>query len=394
MIPPWNLAALGAMTLLAAFQEFRVYRIRRESTKREELFQIVTENAADMIAMVDLKGNRLYNSPAYKRVLGYSAAELGETSAFDQIHPDDRLKVLEAARDARNTGVGKKLEYRIRHKNGKWLVLESVAGTIRDKNGDVAKLVIVNRDITDRKRAEEQAEHSSLHDGLTGLPNRRLFLDRLQHSFDLAQRNTERQYALLFVDLDGFKTFNEKMGPAMGDRVILEIGRRLGVCLREEDTISRAPGDTGRNAILSRLGGDEFTILLEGMSDPSDAMRAGQRILAAAAEPFPVEGCELRTSASVGIALSSPLHESAEQLLQDADAAMRRAKALGGSRCEMFDEAMHTRAVNRLKLEQELHCALTQKQFLLLYQPIVQLTSKQIIGFEALLRWQHPEQGL
>ena len=394
MIPPWNLAALGAMTLLAAFQEFRVYRIRRESTKREELFQIVTENAADMIAMVDLKGNRLYNSPAYKRVLGYSAAELGETSAFDQIHPDDRLKVLEAARDARHTGVGKKLEYRIRHKNGKWLVLESVAGTIRDKNGDVAKLVIVNRDITDRKRAEEQAEHSSLHDGLTGLPNRRLFLDRLQHSFDLAQRNTERQYALLFVDLDGFKTFNEKMGPAMGDRVILEIGRRLGVCLRDEDTISRAPGDSGRNAILSRLGGDEFTILLEGMSDPSDAMRAGQRILAAAAKPFPVEGCELRTSASVGIALSSPLHESAEQLLQDADAAMRRAKALGGSRCEMFDEAMHTRAVNRLKLEQELHWALTQKQFLLLYQPIVQLTSKQIIGFEALLRWQHPEQGL
>jgi PAS domain S-box-containing protein len=219
-MPQWNWIGLGALALVLVYQQFRVYRIRRESKHREELFQIVTENAADMIALVDVKGRRLYNSPAYKRILGYSAAELGETSSFDQIHPDDRFKVLEAAREARSTGIGKKLDYRIRHKNCTWRILEWIATTIRNENGEVVKLVIVNRDVTERKRAEEQLEHNFFHDALTGLPNRRLFLDRLQHLFDHARRNPERQYAVLFVDLDGFKVFNDTMGPAVGDQII------------------------------------------------------------------------------------------------------------------------------------------------------------------------------
>src|ERR1700675_2418281 len=195
MTSQWNWIALGVLiALVLLYQEFRIYRIRQTSKQREELFKIVTENAADMIALVDVKGHRLYNSPAYKRVLGYSAAELGETSSFEQIHPDDRFKVLEAAREARSTGVGKTLDYRIRHKDGTWRVLESIASAIRNEKGEVAKLVIVNRDITDRKRAEEQAEHNSFHDSLTGLPNRRLFLDRLQHLFERARRNPERLY--------------------------------------------------------------------------------------------------------------------------------------------------------------------------------------------------------
>ncbi|MGD1022516.1 MAG: diguanylate cyclase [Candidatus Sulfotelmatobacter sp.] len=274
MLEHWQWIVFGAFAILVVYQEVRVYRIRRESKKREELFQIVTENAADMIALVDVKGNRIYNSPAYRRILGYSMAELGETSAFDQIHADDRFKVLEAAREARSTGVGRKLEYRIRHKDGTWRVLESVAGTIRNENGDVAKLVIVNRDVTERKRAEEQLEHNSFHDALTGLPNRRLFLDRLQQLFERAQRNPERQYAVLFVDLDGFKVFNDTMGPTVGDQVIVEIGRRLQASLRDEDTVSRPDHSATRTAVLSHLGGDEFTVLLEGVADPSDASRA------------------------------------------------------------------------------------------------------------------------
>src|SRR5580698_4271201 len=174
---------LAALAILVLYQQFRLYQIDRTSKNREELFQIVTENAADMIALVDIKGRRLYNSPAYKKILGYSAAELGETSAFEQIHPDDRFKVLEAAREARETGIGKQLEYRIKHKDGSWRVLESIASTIRDQRGEVARLVIVNRDITQRKRAEQQLEHNLFHDTLTGLPNRRLFLDRLHSSF-------------------------------------------------------------------------------------------------------------------------------------------------------------------------------------------------------------------
>jgi diguanylate cyclase (GGDEF)-like protein/PAS domain S-box-containing protein len=396
-MPPWNWIALGVLALLVVYQQFRAYRTHRESKQREELFQIVTENAADMIALVDVKGHRLYNSPAYKRILGYSGAELGETSAFEQIHPDDRFKVLEAAREARASGIGKKLEYRIRHKDGTWRVLESIASTIRDEKGDVAKLVIVNRDVTERKRAEEQLEHNSFHDALTGLPNRRLFLDRLQHLFDRAQRDPARQYAVLFVDLDAFKVFNDTMGPAVGDQVLIEIGRRLAACLRQDDTISRPQDEVQiTEAVLSRMGGDEFTIVLEEVTDPSHAMRAAQRILAAVAEPFLVEGRERRTSASVGIAISTPAstHSRAEALLQEADVAMRRAKAMGGSRCELFDEAMHTRAVNRLKLEAELREAIARRQFRVYYQPIADLKTKQITGLEALLRWQHPEQGL
>jgi diguanylate cyclase (GGDEF)-like protein/PAS domain S-box-containing protein len=396
MTPQWNWIALGALViLLVLYQQFRIYKIHQKSKKREELFQIVTENAADMIALVDVKGHRLYNSPAYKRILGYSSAELGETSSFEQIHTDDRFKVLEAAREARSTGVGRKLEYRVRHKDGSWRVLESIASAIRNEKGEVAKLVIVNRDVTGRKRAEEQLEHNSFHDALTGLPNRRLFLDRLQHMFARTQRSPEHQYAVLFVDLDGFKIFNDTMSPTAGDLVIIEMGRRLGSCLRDQDTISR-PQDSVplKTAVLSRMGGDEFTILLEGVSDASDAMRAARRILSAVAEPFLVEGREVRSSASVGIAMGTAAHERAEDLLQDADVAMRRAKAMGGNRCEVFDEAMHTRAINRLKLEAELREALVKRQFRVYYQPILVLETKRIVGFEALLRWQHPEQGL
>src|ERR1700757_776132 len=165
----WFWIPQGVLVVVALYQQFRIYSIRREAKKNEELFQIVTENAADMIALVDVKGRRLYNSPAYKRILGYSPTELGETSSFEQIHPDDRFKVLEAAREARETGIGKRLEYRIKHKDGSWRILESLASTIRDAQGEVAKLVIVNRDITERKQAEQKLEHHLFHAPLTDL---------------------------------------------------------------------------------------------------------------------------------------------------------------------------------------------------------------------------------
>jgi diguanylate cyclase (GGDEF)-like protein/PAS domain S-box-containing protein len=341
MMQQWNWIALGVLGMLVIYQQFRMYLAGRVSRQREELFQIVTENAADMIALVDVKGRRLYNSPAYKRVLGYSAAELSETSSFEQIHPDDRFKVLEAAREARSTGVGRKLEYRIQHKDGTWRVLESIAAVIRDDKGEVVKLVIVNRDVTERKRVEEQLEHHCFHDALTGLPNRRLFLDRLEQLFAHAQRRPDRQHAVLFVDLDGFKVFNDNMGPAAGDRVILEMGHRLGGCLRHDDTVSRTRVEyLMTDTVLSRMGGDEFTILIEEVSDASNVLLVAERILTAVAAPLMIEGREVRTSASVGIALSKPRHEHAMDLLQDADVAMRCAKAMGGARYEIFDESV------------------------------------------------------
>jgi len=386
---------LGALALLVLYQQWRIYAIHKDSRKREELFQIVTENAADMIALVDVKGRRLYNSPAYQKVLGYSAEELGETSAFEQIHADDRFKVLEAAREARETGVGQRLEYRIKHKDGSWRVLESVASTIRDDNGEVAKLVIVNRDITERKRAEEELEHNLFHDPLTGLPNRRLFLDRLQSAFVAAKRDEGRSYALLLANLDHFKVFNQNWGPGAGDQILCEISRRLQGQLRRSDTLARNEGNEEKaEAVLFRLGGDEFTILLEGIHEPSDALRVAKRVQAAVADPFVMESREMRASASVGIALSTAAHERPEEVLKDADVALRRAKGLGGSRCEVFDEAMHSRAVGRLRLESDLRAALSEKQFVIHYQPIVRLDTRRIMSFEALLRWQHPSQGL
>ena len=391
----WFWVPLGALAILVIYQQVRIYQIHRESKKKEELFQIVTENAADMIALVDVKGRRLYNSPAYKRILGYSSAELGETSAFEQIHVDDRFKVLEAAREARESGIGKRLEYRIKHKDGSWRVLESVASTVRDAKGAVTKLVIVNRDISERKRAELQLEHNLFHDPLTSLPNRRLFMDRLQSSFVRSRRDTGRLYTLLLANLDHFKAFNETIGAVGGDHILLEIGRRLAKTLRQDETIARRdnPG-TATEIVLFRLGGDEFTMLLDAVGDPSDAMRVARSIQTAVAEPFQVENREVRVSVSIGIALSTPAHERAEDVLKDADVAMRRAKALGGSRCEVFDEAMHTRAVGRLRLEADLRTAMTEHQFRVYYQPVVQLDTRRIVSFEALLRWNHPVQGL
>jgi PAS domain S-box-containing protein len=385
--------ALWAIWLVAIFvgyQHFRLTRLRRQLNQREELFRLINENAADMIALVDVSGKRLYNSPAYEKVLGYSAQELAVTSAYQQIHPDDIPKVMAAAQETRVTGIGNRLEYRIRHKDGHWLVLESTANAIRNERGEVEKLVIVNRDITERKRAEEKLKHHAQHDGLTNLPNRTLFQDRLQRAFERAQKNPAYKFAVLFVDIDGFKVFNDTMGHSVGDEILIEIGKRLANCLRFEDTLSRptAPGQNSYDGdeVLARLGGDEFTILIGSIQDPSDAMRVANRIQDALGI-FIVEGREVFISASVGIALSTTPRKRAEELLRDADIAMYRAKTLGKSRCEFFDEEMHTKAVKLLNLENDLRRAVDEQDFRVHYQPIVRLENGSIVGFEALLRW-------
>ena len=393
-MPLWVWIAIGSLAALVIGEELRIYKAHREFRKRDEIFQAVTENAADMIALVDVKGRRLYNSPSYKRVLGYSPAELSETSSFEQIHPDDRMRVLVAAREARESGVGKRLEYRIRHKDGGWRVLESVASTIRDAKGAVAKLVIVNRDITERKRAEQQLEYNLFHDLLTGLPNRRMFMDRLQGAFARVRREAGRSYALLLANVDHFKVFNETMGTKAGDHILTEIARRLSAEVRQDDAAARDRTTAVSDASLFRLGADEFTILLETVGDPSDALRIARRLQAAVAAPFSLESREVRASVSLGIALTTAAHARPEDVLKDADVAMRRAKAMGGSRCEVFDEAMHTRAVGRLKLEADLRTALVERQFRIHYQPVLQLDTRRIMSFEALLRWEHPTQGL
>ena len=376
-------------------QQLQIHRVRRELMQRNQLFEVITENAADMIAVVDCAGNRLYNSPAYQKVLGYSSEELHSTSSLEQIHPEDRQHIVEAAEKARLTGRGERLEYRMRHRDGTWRILESVATPIPNEEGQTEKLVIVNRDITERKRVEETLAHTALHDSLTNLPNRTLFLDRVRHAIALSQRH-QYKFAVLFIDLDEFKVLNDSLGHAAGDALLMQIARRLSLSIRNLDTIAGSDGMNDVSSVeteesVARLGGDEFTILLENIRDCGDAIRVSERIQERLGIPFAFEGHKVVTTASIGIAFCSPSYTDPEELVRDAEIAMYRAKREGKARCQVFDHAMHAVAVKRLRLETELRRALDLGEFRVHYQPIVSLQSGKISGFEALSRWQRPE---
>jgi PAS domain S-box-containing protein len=392
-----GLAALVLLfDLYAIYQHMQLQRVRRQLAERDQLFQLISENAADMIALVGSDGRRLYNSPAYQKVLGYSPEELRATSSIEQIHPDDRPRVLQAAEKARLSGQGERVEYRIRHKNGSWRTLESTACAVRNAKGETDKLVIVNRDITQRKRAEEMLVHNAFHDGLTNLPNRALFLDRLQHALTLSKRQTNYKFAVLLIDIDEFKIINDSMGPTAGDELLIQIGHRLKESVRRADTVSRSrssevSGTPANDDTLARLGGDEFTILLDDIRSPIEAVRVAERVQSELVTPFVVSEQEIVISASIGIASSTSPHIQAEDLLRDADIAMYRAKRTGKGRCQVSDTAMHANAVKRLKLETDLRKALDQGEFRVYYQPIVSLQTGKITGFEALTRWQRPE---
>ena len=391
---------LAALVLLfdfyTVYQYMQLHRIRRQLAERDQLFQLISENAADMIALVDGDGRRLYNSPAYQKVLGYSPEDLNSTSSLEQIHPDDRPRVLKAAENARLSGRGERLEYRIRHKDGSWRTLESTANAIRNVKGQTDKLVIVNRDITERKRAEELLAHNAFHDGLTNLPNRALFLDRLQHALTLSKRHSNYKFAVLLIDVDEFKIINDSLGHSAGDALLIKIGQRLSDAVRRADTVAR-PHNSGEfdkptnDDRLARLGGDEFAILLDDIRDPIEAVRVAERIQVELATPFVVNQQQIVISASIGIASSTSPHTQAEDLMRDADLAMYRAKRAGKARCEVSDTAMHANAVKRLQLETDLRKALDQGEFRVFYQPIVSVQTGKITGFEALTRWQRPQ---
>ncbi|MEH1828128.1 MAG: EAL domain-containing protein [Nostoc sp.] len=249
-----------------------------------------------------------------------------------------------------------------------------------------AELVKANQkllsEITERKRVESQLLHLAFHDALTGLANRAAFMNRLKHAINFSKRHSDYLFAVLFIDLDRFKVINDSLGHLNGDQLLLAIASRLEVCVRSIDT-------------AARLGGDEFTILLEGIQDVSDAITVAERIQHELALPFELDGQEMFITASIGIALSSTVdYKHPEELLRDADTAMYRAKVLGRARYELFNSEMYANALARLQLETDLRRAIEREEFRVYYQPIVSLASGSILGFEALLRWQHPERGL
>ena len=239
----------------------------------------------------------------------------------------------------------------------------------------------LQRRTVEAERIERQLRHDALHDGLTGLPNRVCFVERLRHAGERARRNASDAFAVLFVDLDHFKVINDSFGHLAGDELLVEVSHRLAACLRSVDTIAR-------------LGGDEFALLLEEVHEPSDAARVAERLQMALRTPITIRDSEVFTSASIGIALSGRVDDPPQHLLRSADLAMYRAKEHGRGRFEVFDQAMHTAAMERLRLEMDLRRAIERDQLTLHYQPVFSLTTGGVVAVEALIRWQHPERGL
>ena len=246
---------------------------------------------------------------------------------------------------------------------------------------DSVRVVVAHEDITSRKAAEEQLLHEAYHDVLTGLPNRALFTDRLGRAVMRTKRSEGFVFAVLFLDLDGFKVVNDSLGHMAGDQLLMGIGRRLEACVRNGDTVAR-------------LGGDEFAILVNDIRDVGDALGMVDRIQQELGLPFLLGGHEVFTSASIGIAPSDARYDRPVEMLRDADTAMYRAKSIGKAHHVVFDQAMHTSVANRLRLETDLRRAIERDEFWVAYQPIVELDTGRIAGFEALVRWQHPERGL
>ncbi len=365
------------------------YAIERRHAERalwesEERYALAVGGANDGIWDWNLAATTTFFSPRWKAILGYRDHEIGDSIEewFSRVHPDDSAG-LKKALDAHLAGQEPHFEHEHRmsckDNSSIWVLTRGVV--VRNAEGKPTRMAGSLTDISARKRAEEQLLHDALYDALTQLPNRVLFLDHLGLAMDQARRRKNSMLAVLFVDLDRFKNVNDSLGHSVGDELLIQLARRLTHFLR--------PGDT-----VARLGGDEFAILLNDVHGASDATRVAERLQELIREKIVVAGREVFTSASVGVALSSPTYKHPEEILRDADTAMYRAKAAGRSCYQVFDQAMHRSAVALLKLETELRRAVELKQFLMHYQPIVSLENGRIVGFEGLVRWKHPERGI
>lgn len=370
---------LGTLSLLGVGTRMRIQE--RLAASRER-FALAAYGANDGLFDWDIPADRCFFSTRWKDMVGCAAEEIGDAPEewLGRLHEDDRTRIGNAiaALDS-NDAAHFDCEYRIRHTDGEWRHMIVRAAVVRDGGGRVTRLTGSQSDITLRKRAEERLVHDALHDVLTNLPNRTLFLDRLEHLLTRARRRPSFRFAVLFLDLDRFKVVNDSLGHTVGDRLLIEVGQRLQRVLRAEDT-------------LARLGGDEFGILLDDIGDAEDAIRTAARIDEALAEPFQADQQRLYVSASTGISLGSAV-SARESLLRDADTAMYRAKQQR-IRYALFDEAMHRDAVAQLRLESDLRHAVERNEFIVHYQPIVELTDATVVGFEALVRWRHPDRGI
>ncbi len=364
-----------------AIERFRVDKALRESEQR---YALAVSGANDGIWDWEIREDEVYFSSRWKGILGYSDGEIADQVRewFERVDQRDRERFNEALNqhlEGRTQYF--ECEYRMMTKGGdvRWVSTRGVA--IKDEVGTALRMAGSMTDITRRKQTEARLLHEAMHDALTGLPNRILFMDRLDLILRRFRRDPSKLFAVLFFDLDRFKHINDSLGHAVGDELLAQVASRILGCLR--------PGDT-----LARLGGDEFGIVLNDIAGPSDPIYVVERVQEALALEFEIEAHTVYTSASIGIAVSSEIYRAPDEMLRDADIAMYRAKSAGQATYAVFDTYMHDQAMFQHRLETDLRRALDKGEFEIYYQPIVDLRSERVEGFEALLRWHHPSRGL
>jgi diguanylate cyclase (GGDEF)-like protein/PAS domain S-box-containing protein len=353
----------------------------------EERYALAARGANEGLWDWDLQTDTIHYSPRWKEMLGFAENEIDDSPEewLERVHSEDAEEVREKIVQHRSGETPFfESEYRMCHRDGTFRWMRSRGLAVRDENGVAYRMAGSQSDVTKRKDAEQRLIHNTMHDALTGLPNRVLFRDRLTRAIERAKRHDDYLIAVLFLDFDHFKVINDSLGHLMGDLMLKTVAQRLQDCLRGNDTVAR-------------LGGDEFTILLDDITDAGDAVDAARRIQKAMKEPFNLGGNKIHTDVSIGIALSrmgpGQIYSDPEEILRDADTAMYRAKNMGRGRYEIFDKEMHAQAMRRAQMEAEMRRALEEREFVLHYQPIVDLISGEISGFETLVRWQHPQRG-
>ena len=354
-------------------------RTLQKLAESEQRHALAMAGANDGLWDWDVTNDTVFYSPRWKSMLGYREHEVGATRGewLGRVHADDRAPLTQAldayVHDA--SAEHFEFEHRMQHRDGayRWHLARGIA--VRD-DAKATRVVGSVTDVTDRREAEHRLQHDALHDSLTGLPNRVLFVDRLDQAIRRAQRHHPACCAaVLFLDLDRFKIINDSLGHATGDQLLISVARRLEAALRPNDTVAR-------------MGGDEFTLLLDDVGDPREATVISERVLHSLQAPFVLDGRELFIGASIGIALATAKSQP-EQVMRDADVAMYRAKADGKGRHAVFDSEMHEQVMRRLDLERELRNAIERGSLEIGYQPIVQAATGRIVGFEALGRWPH-----
>jgi diguanylate cyclase (GGDEF)-like protein/PAS domain S-box-containing protein len=372
-----SIEILSAQVEMALEREVMTEVIHRR--RGEERFQTLVQNASDVILVVRPDTTITYQTPSALKILGYASGTLEGRLFADLIHPDDVEQALASYTVALRSGTSVTGLWRVKHFDGTWRHVEVITTNLLS-DLTVNGMVLTMRDIGERMSLEEELKHQAFHDSLTGLANRPLFHDRLEHALLRAVRSNT-SLAILFIDLDDFKLVNDSLGHPAGDDLLVTVAQRISHSLRTSDT-------------AARFGGDEFAVLLEQTTDPNEVLEVADRIIAELAIPVDIQGHQIVPHASMGVVLSPAGAENPADLMQAADVAMYAAKTNGKGRYQVYEPALQSAVVDRLRRTTDLQRATDFREFELYYQPIVRLADGGLVGHEALVRWNHPERGL